>query len=727
MSNEELIEKTDKAVAELVKPKPMIQKAYNYYNGIRDKEQFKYLEESFGVENPTTVEFVPLVKKHIDAIMGEFMGTPIIPKISCKDTDTINNINREKQLYICSEIGKFLQNKLKNSLLQFIGKGDMTDMNIQYQLEKLKEELSEDFTSEYEIAAQNVVQYIMQSRQTDFKTKLRYLILDLLISGYGMFQCKPSIGNNNVAIEVLDPRNTFIDRNPESIYIKDSYRAVIRRWMSKQQILNKYGKELSKSDVEKIKEEWDQKYKNYGSYYVYGKPGDTFTANDDDLDRGVGAYYSYPDGNASTSNELIPVYEIEWIETDNKFKMHRYSTIRISEDIYILKKEDEGVVRTADNPDYCGLSINGIYLTNRSSKPYSLMIACMNLQDKYDVLNYIRDLLITNSGTIGDYVDVSMIPTFLGADQSERILKYLGYKKQGIALIDSAQEGRILAGVGQSNTWMNGYDDTVKAPAIQAIQLAIDAVEQTVGSITGVFRERLNGIEQHDAVTNIQQGARNSFIITKQYFEQMDAITAEVLTDSLNVAKIVYKKGLTGTIILGEKLQKIFTALPEHFTLTDWDVHIVTTSDVVKDLEAVKALIPDLIKSGALAPDIIFEAATTKSLTQLKRKTKLAMRKQKEENNALQQLQQQNEQLQQQVQQLQQQLEQAQKKIETLNEQKMQLEASKMQSDIKIAWFREQTDRMYKTEQNAIDREKVRIEQKQLYDGNPYNDEVNFG
>jgi hypothetical protein len=36
--------------------------------------------------------------------------------------------------------------------------------------------------------------------------------------------------------------------------------------------------------------------------------------------------------------------------------------------------------------------------------------------------------------------------------------------------------------------------------------MAIDAVEQTVSSITGVFRERLNGIEAKDAVTNVKIG-----------------------------------------------------------------------------------------------------------------------------------------------------------------------------------------------------------------------------
>jgi len=65
----------------------------------------------------------------------------------------------------------------------------------------------------------------------------------------------------------------------------------------------------------------------------------------------------------------------------------------------------------------------------------------------------------------------------------------------------------------------------------------------------------------------------------------MDLIVNEMLLDCLNLAKVVYKNGLTGTIVLGDKYQKVFTALPEYYTLTDYDIRIITSSDVVKDLE----------------------------------------------------------------------------------------------------------------------------------------------
>jgi hypothetical protein len=53
-------------------------------------------EENYGLGNPTSVTFTPLVRKHIDALIGEFLTLPIKPKVSCKDTKTLNNIFRDK-------------------------------------------------------------------------------------------------------------------------------------------------------------------------------------------------------------------------------------------------------------------------------------------------------------------------------------------------------------------------------------------------------------------------------------------------------------------------------------------------------------------------------------------------------------------------------------------------------------------------------------------------------
>ena len=722
MKKEELVSKTDLAIAELVYEKTAIKKAYNYYNCKRDEEQFKYLEENFGIGQPTAVEFIPLIRKHIDALVGEYLDVPILPKVSCKDTKTINNIFREKQLKIAAECANLLQNNLKNNLLRILGSRDMQDLNIKEQLDKLIEDINENFISEYEIAGQNIVEYIIQSRNIDLVTKLKQLFIDLLVSGFTFYRVLPSSSGKNIQIECLNPLNVFPDLNYDSPYINESYRVVVRKYLTRNQILSKYGKDLTKEDLSKIEEMWTDALETTGSYFVRSSNPDGTPATDG-IRAGEEVTPGYPDQHWY-NKDLIPVYEVEWIETDKKFVEQRYSTVRIGSEIYVLKGINKDVVRTKDAPNKATLSVNGVWFNNRGGEPFSMVTKCMVLQDRYDLLHFYRDNLIAQSGSVGDFVNLPTLPTILGDDLSERLMKWKAYKKAGLALIDTSQEGQVNTGQAPLNTMFNGFDDTVKVQAIQAIQLAIDSIEQTTSSITGVFRERLNGIQQRDAVTNVQTGINNSFIVTKQWHYQMDLITREILLDSLNCAKIVYKDGLTGTLILGNKLQKIFTALPKYFTVTDYDIHIITSSEVIKEMEQIRALVPEFIKGGIVSADILMEIMTAKSLTEMKSTVNKSIKKQKAENNQIQQLTQQVEELQNNLQQAQQQLQQAQGKIESLNEAKLQIEREKNQMQFQLDDYKNKTDRTYKESQAENDTKRTEIELMQLYDGNPYNDEV---
>ena len=400
-TDNELIQKTDIAIAELVYDKDELQKAYNYYNCKRDAEQFRYLEENFGIGNPTSVEFTPLIRKHVDALIGEYLGTPILPKISCKDTRTISAMTREKELHISREVYKQVQKNLKNKLLDFMETGDsgkLVDPYIHAQLDTLIEDLNNNFISQYEIAAQNVLQYIMQNRKTDFKTKLWALLKDLLVTGYTFYQAVPTAEGNNVSIDVLDPLNTFIDKNPNSPYVKDSYRVVVRKWMTKSQILNKYGREMSKEDIQNLKEQWKEAL-DYSAKYIrlmhtsnscgsYGIVGDHEAVVEPGKPRQKNKGYN-------PNYEQIPVYEVEWIETDKNFVMQLYQTVRIGQDIYILRGKKEDVIRSADNPSYCGLTVNGVYFDNRNDEPFSLVLACANEQDRYDLFCYFNHYIAT--------------------------------------------------------------------------------------------------------------------------------------------------------------------------------------------------------------------------------------------------------------------------------------------------------------------------------------------
>ena len=720
-SKNELIEKADIAISELVYDKVHLMKAYNYYAGIRDKMQFRHLEENYGIGSPASVTFTPLIRKHIDALVGEFLTLPIQPKISCKDSKTMSNIFREKQLAISKGIMDVIKPKLQNliySMLKGNGQDKIDDAQFAKELKDVEDWIDNNFISNYEMAAQNVVDYCLQARHIDFKNKLKQLLLDLFIAGETYYIVEPTSANTNINLKILNPLNTFPDKNVNSPYIKDSYRIVYREYLSKAEILVKYGSELSSEDIESL-EGGKLDYSRDNVMLMNAMNTRIGCFDTDGLEAGIDVS-PIPYSQTSRRVDLYVVYETYWI--DYKFEnKQRIETVhhvtRIGSDLHIVWDE-VNTQRSIDNPNECSLPINGLHYMSRTGSPYSLVLATADLQDKYDIMQFYKNSIIANSGTAGDWVDLAFIPTFLGQETESRLAKWLAYKKSGIALLDSSQEGQ------QMNTTFSGYDDTVKLQAIQAVDLVIQDIENTATSITGVFRERLGGIQARDAVSNVEMGMQQSYIITKQYYQAMDLLVREMLLDCLNMSKIVFKNGLSGTLILGQNQKQIFTALPEYFTISDYDIHIADSQEIIKERETIKQLTMELTKGGMVDPDILIAVSTSTSLTEMKLAVAKSIKNKKEENNQLQQLSQQSQQAQQQLKELQAAFEKAQAKIESLNEAKLQIDREKIQKNYETDMFKIKTTKEFNEEKIAQEKRRVDVEALQLIDNNPNNDEV---
>lgn len=724
-SDDYLVDMTDYIIGDLVHEKESLFKAYNYYNGVRDKYQYANLETNYGIGNPTSIKFTPLIRKHIDAIVGEFLTTDIKPHISCKDEKTLTNIHRDKQLELTKElhdwVSKFLQNSIYESLQGKKQENEkIIDPIVDQEIKNIKESLDLNFISNYEIAGQNIIQYILQSRKIDFKNKLHQILLDLLISGEAYYKVLPTSNGTNFKIEVEDPLNTWVDKDPKSKYLKNGYKSVVRKWMTQEEIIIKYGNLLTKKDIDDLGELKDYDYINNHMILVTGSGARCGDYSNPGLLNNTGVHpedtYNY-----NRKFELIPVYEVEWIDwvrtPDGKIKGNRYETIRIASDIYILLGEDKDAVRDMDATNEITLKLNGMFYTDGHGNPYSLMLKTADLQDEYDLLMYFKSNILALSGTKGAIVDVATLPEILGDNFEERLLKFIAYRKTGLSIIDSSQEGQ------SPNQIYGGFDDTVNPGSLQAIQIAIEIVENTASSITGVFRERLGGIQQRDAVANVEVGMQQSYIITKQYYQVMDTLVSEMLTDALNTARSVYKDGLTGQIILGDRKQ-IFTLMPKYYSQTDYDVHLINTADIIKELDLIKQLSIQLSSQNNVDPEILIIVSTSKSLTELKTQLLKSIKEKKIENNQLVKLTQELQQAQQVIEQMQKQLEASTKKINSLNERKLAIEQQDNQQKNNINWFKVKSDIDNKKRELDIIENRNKLEALQLVDNNPNNDKI---
>ena len=738
MSKQKEIEQINKCISELVYDKVGLRKAYNYYHGKRDAEQFKYLEENFGIGVPTSISFTPLMKKHIDVLVGEYLELEPDMQVTCKDDETISKIQRDKQLKIDAEMHNFLTKYLHHALIDILmgSKEPVNDPYIEKELEKIKNDVEHSFESEYEIAAQNILEYIKHNREIDLRNKLRELLTDLLIGGCCYYRVKPSGGKDNLKLDVLNPLDTFIERNPNSFFLNKSRRAVIRRWMTKDEILEEFGEDLTDAAMEKVDEYFSDV--QYGdSLYDYVvvnqemdyllEDGNKATGPTPGILAGLEVHPLYPQNTdewaTTVSNRVIPVYECQWLEFDKKENRSvLHEGIKIGGDVFITNGEPEYYIRSKTNPRSCNLNLNGMFFNDKNGQPFSLMQATMGLQDRYDLLTYYRDNLIATSGTIGDWVDAASLPDFLGVEMPERIQKWIAYKKNGVAWYDSSQEGAQLI-----NTTFNGYDDTIKAQAIQAIQIAIDSIEQQASAISGVFAQKLGQIQEREAASNVKVGIHQSTLLTKQYFHAMDLIQREACYDLLNLAKFVFKNGLTGTIVLGERLVKTFTALPEHFTMTDYDIHIADSSEAYAKLQTAQQMNFELIKGGLVDAEMAFDILDAKNLTEMKKRLNFAIKNKKAENNMLQQLQQQVQQYESNLKQdqktisdLQNEIKRLQSQVEAAAQAKIQIEQKKVEIQEKeAADQKDYNDKLIEVKEKQLDAEMM-----QIWDGNPYNNEI---
>lgn len=730
MNIDKEIQQIDAAISELVYDKAALRMAYNYYHAKRDANQFKHIEENYGIGVPTEVTFNPLVRPHIDRLVGEYIGLSQDLKITCKDEETLSNIMRDKQLKINLELHNYLKRYINNNIIGPLinNKESNLDPFVEKEMQKIVDDINESFVSEYEITAQNMLTYFKQSRNIDLINKMESLMIDICVGGTAYYRVRPSLSGDNIRFEVSNPLDTFVEKNPNSNYLADSRRAVIRKYMSVEDIIAEYHSDLKDEHI-RILKNWkasEGAAENSNFVYVRGSANNK-SVWDKNHKNILGGLEVHPlwDGDSNITklnHNLIIVYDVEWIEVDYKTGIQtRHEGTKIGDSIYITRGEVEDVIRTKDAPNKCRLSLNGLFFLDKNGEPNSIILKTIDLQNRFDLLAFYKDNLIASSGTVGDWIDLAYVPQVLGVELPERLQKWLAYKKQGLGLIDSSQEGAQMM-----NTIFNGYDDTIKAQSIQAIELSMQSIQHQVSMITGVLPEAMAQYEQRDAVSNVQLGVKTTMLLTKQLFKAMDVLYKEANYDMLNLSKLVWPNGITGTIVLGNKSQ-IFTALPEYYTVTDFDVHIEDSAKSFQDVQSLRAISGELVRGGAADLSDVTNIMTASSMTELKRNIDRSIAKKKAENDMLNQMQQQIQQYEQSMQEMQKNLQamqqenaQLQKQVESNNQMKMQIEAER----IAIERERVRNDKEYNDKSIEVKQQQVQAQVAQIYDANPYNDKI---
>jgi hypothetical protein len=631
-------------IAQLVYEKTHIRTARNLYEGRRDKEEYKYLEDTFGIETPISIKMTPLIKTRIDVLLGLLLQETFQYRLSINDQFSLDATLEQKRKFIADKVTGELQAQLR----KIIKKEPMAKAPgvSQEFLDKVKEDLDNKFISTFEQAGQILIEVFQQEPTIDLKQKLKQYFLDLLVTGEAYYRTYVPYLEADPVLEICKPENIFYNKNTNHQFLSTGIQpnvttVVHREYLKRGEILTKYGHLMGDAEKDRL----------YG--YYPGGAGQRTIRSGRDLDYGqqrqLEGYRSAEMQHTQSSIDVLPVYHVEFLanneidlDTDDRvkltqvgrishtkdlpvhlgdkpgsgapkkkgYRLDRYEGIRIGHDIYLQLGKSLMAPRSLVRPGITISSYNGVAYNDRNGTPYSLARNLKDLQDAYDIVTFYRDNLIANSGVNGSRINVAAIPKVLGTDFMERVLKFLALRKQGIELIDPTEEGAAL---------FSGYGDftnSLDGNSVQAISLVLEGIERQADIISGVNRFMYQAAEQRDAVTNVQAGVKTTSLITKDLFELVFDSRKCMLQDLLFCAQKTYVNGKRGTYLLGEKVLS-YNLLPESFVYADLGLYVVNSQEEVVRMAKLDAILPKLIESGVMRPEVLVKLAMARSTSRI--------------------------------------------------------------------------------------------------------------
>lgn len=653
-------------------------KMRDFYEGERDPKEFAYLEDNYGIGNPSSIRFTPLIRNRIDTLIGLLSTLEFDYTVSIMDDKSLFEAEQERTTAMLKELYKGISNAAKTK--QETGRAVPAD--------KLTEEATFESNRKWRnLYIDSAIDYIEDMKECpviDLK-RLRSLIFeDLSVVSEGIYRVKKSEVGRKPKPEALLPENCYYTLRRDQSSINEASEFVYIHYMSKRDVLQKWGHLMTKDEKREVLQMDSLKLSSTLGGYMTPRQFNSVKQTETDSKRrsAMDRYQTFGE-----DPDVLRIYEVEW-KANNEYdydkkeykanmlitgpanlqnKRNRqdlYQSVRIGDTVYLNMGKDESATRYDMDPDTVYLTFNGVRHSDRGGEPYSLLWKCKDIQDMHDILLFQRDNLIGSSGVRGITLDMPKIPEFLG-EGMEGLMKVLALIKQGVNVTDSSQEGADGTG-GTHGT----FDNTVNGESLSALNETIRQLDDEATKVTGITPAMMGAIEQREAVSNVKTGITNSSLTLKKLFDEHDRVMKFLLTDSINAARATMKEGFTGSYHNG---REIFTIIPKYFSFTNYRIHVVNTSQEKIKLDEAKQLVHEAMATKSVPWDMGLKIVMMNNPSEILELAAEIASKQSNINAQLEQVASENEQLRKE-------LEKAKIELEKVDQQKMNIEEKKLQA-----------------------------------------------
>lgn len=660
---------------------------YDLYNGIFDPKDMMHLTNPFNVDDsfPASPQEFNIIRPKINLLIGEETKRPFNFRVISTNSDSASKLlDKKKEL-----LTDYVLTKLKAAT-----SGEQEDPNDQPMgPEDIEKYLSKEYKDTAEMTAYHSLNYLRNKLNLDHEFMKGWE--DALIAGEEIYYI--GIVNGEPLLERINPLYFTYDKSPDVEFIEEGDWCLRRMPMAPSEIYDRFYDKLSEKQLDQL------------LTLVHGQG---FTSNRPDQVNYSQVVYkdrliSTTDPDDSFMGQLINVWHACWKSykrvgfvtklnelgeetsdiVDETYKPLEGETIewdwvievwegyRIGNDIYVAIQPVEYQSISIDNPNAKKLPYTGVRHSNINSRSRSLVDIMKPLQYMYIVIWYRLELALARDKGKVINMDVTQIPKSMGID----IYKWMHYLSAlGVNLINPYEEGWDIPGrEGGKSAAFNQFsseDLTMTNAIAQYIQL-MDKIEDMVGELSGVTKQRQGSISSSELVGNVERSVVQSSHITEPlfwYHNQAKRRAFALLLDTAKYAWGSYNKKKLHYML--DDVTRVFLNISEDFSYSDYDIFVTDSTKEIQNIEALRTLMQPAMQNGASLLDVA-EIMTLDNMTAIRNKLQEIEDKR---NNQAQQAQEQDQQNK--LEQIQAQQE-AQKSMQELESMKLELERYKIDTD----------------------------------------------
>ena len=618
--------------------KESLQQLYEYYNGVIDEADYKYVLQPYGKSRsnfPSQMRNYPIIKPIVDLLLGEKSKRPLNFTVTVQNADTVSAKEQAKQDLIYQSFQKQFANEL-------IKGGNFEGEEQEVQLpQHIAEQFERTYVDNRAINGQRALDYIMQSQELHDKFQKAWF--HFLVAGE--VYTHRGVRNNEPFYEVINPLDVDYDLDPDLDFVEDGDWALVRKYVHASSVIDTFYEYLTEQQITELEE---PRHSESDSYFLY-----TNSMNKD-----ANAY----------RNRLIEVTQVYWKSrkrigflkfmdpqtgameekiVEDGWKMPNelrmvgakvtwkwvnevWEGTRIDGRMYIKIHPVINQRNSLDNMSTCKLPINGIRYSSTNASNISLVKLGIPYQLNYNIYKYRLELAIAKSKDIIASFDINMIPKKWDMD------KFMYYVEgTGIAWVDYNKEGIQL----------NPQHQSVMDMSIKTIEQYIallESIMQEWEKLSGVNRQRQGQVGSYEGKATSQQAIVQSSHITEDLFRKFNRMEQRDLQSLIDYSKEAWLSGKKTMYMMADGTTDFLDLNSMAHMEAEYGIFVSDSGKEQDKVEAVKALSQSMIQNGVPASTIA-EMFDSSSFTQIKYKIKAAEQAQQELEQQQQQAQQQME------------------------------------------------------------------------------------